>query len=277
MADSRPVVEHYGRGTPIERIRSQLVAQGHDLASLSTTELAGVDEFHLGGGAATQALLESIEVDAGSRVLDIGCGIGGAARAISTATGCAVVGVDLTPSFVETAGDLSELVGLSERTRFEVADATALPFDDAEFDAVTMLHVGMNIADKFELFSEMARVVRSGGSVHVYDIMRVGAGDIVFPVPWSTSPTSSFLANPQDYLEAMASVGLEPRPPVDRRGLVRAAIEHVREHPPSVDLSHLMGPEWPTMFANLVAALEHGVLAPFEIVARRQRDASETE
>ena len=70
-----------------------------------------------------------------------------------------MTGVDLTAEFVETANALSELVGLSGRVRAVQASALALPADDASFDAATMLHVGMNIADKTALVREVARLV----------------------------------------------------------------------------------------------------------------------
>lgn len=80
---------------------------------LQPGDLAGVDEFHLGGRMATDALLANIELTADSRVLDVGCGIGGAARTIAKVAGCSVTGVDLTPEFSATAGELSALVGMA--------------------------------------------------------------------------------------------------------------------------------------------------------------------
>ncbi len=69
-------------------------------------------------------------LDAASRVLDIGCGRGGAARALADMIGCNVTGVDLTPAFCEAATAMSRWTGLDGRTSFQEGDATALPFDD---------------------------------------------------------------------------------------------------------------------------------------------------
>jgi SAM-dependent methyltransferase len=68
-----------------------------------------------------------------------------------------VVGVDLSPAMIEEARALlpAELAG---RVRFEVADATRLPFSDAFFDLVVLLNM-------IPFFPELARVTAPGGAV----------------------------------------------------------------------------------------------------------------
>jgi SAM-dependent methyltransferase len=77
--------------------------------------------------------------------------------------GCRVTGIDLTEEFVAVARELTRRCGLAERVRFEPGDALAMPFADASFDGATLIHVGMNIADKATLFAEARRVLRPGG------------------------------------------------------------------------------------------------------------------
>jgi ubiquinone/menaquinone biosynthesis C-methylase UbiE len=273
MCDTGPVSElaaltdHYASDDPFERILRRLADVGIDAADLQAADLAGVDEFHLGGKTATVAILESLPTGDTGRHLDIGCGIGGAARTIASTIGCEVVGLDLTPGFVATATRLSGLVGLSDRTVFRVANASTLDVPDRSFDSATLLHVGMNIEDKASLFTQVARVLRPGGSFHVYDIMRVGDGDIGFPVPWSPGAATSFVDTPAGYLSALRSAGLVPSTPTNRMPLVAQALRETKENPPKVSLADLMGENWPAMFANLSAALKAGVLAPVEIVS----------
>lgn len=270
MAIASRVIDHYGTGRPIDRIRQQLVAAGLDLERLDSGVLSGVDEFHLGGRLATTAVLESLaKPNHDGEILDVGCGIGGAARAIATTLDCRVTGIDLTPVFVSTADELSAMLGLGDRTRFDVADATALPFADERFAAVTMLHVGMNIEDKVALFTELARVLTPAGSLHVYDIMRTGPGVIPHPMPWASDETTSFVRPQADYVAHLSAAGLTPGAPVDRSALVREALENAGAKPPPVNLSHLMGSAWPSMFANLRSAFEAGLVAPIEIVATK--------
>ena len=263
-----PDDRHYRQDDLTARIRHELVRSGYDLDALRPTDLAGVDEFHLGGRAATESVLTRLTLTAESRVLDVGCGIGGAARTVAAEFGCAVTGVDLTSEFIETARELSRMVDMSDATSFSPGNALDLPFPDDEFDAVLMLHVGMNIADKTALVVELARVLRPGGTMVVYDIMRVGDGEITFPTPWASNSSMSHVARADEYLDAMSAAGLDPGRPSDRLGLVRQALESVAQNPPPVNLSHLMGDGWPTMFANLLAALDDGLASPTEIVAR---------
>jgi hypothetical protein len=48
-----------------------------------------------------------------------------------------------------------------------------------------MLHVGMSIEDKEKLAAEVARVLRRGSVFGIYDVLRTGLGDLIFPVPWA--------------------------------------------------------------------------------------------
>ena len=80
--------------------------------------------------------------------------------------------------------------------RFEQCSAIAMPFAAASFDAATLIHVGMNIADKGQLLKEVKRVLVSEGVFGIYDQMREAAGDLTFPVPWATTPEVSFVDEP---------------------------------------------------------------------------------
>ena len=185
MSVEREVEDHYSHGTLIETIEAALSASGIDRDALTVGDLAPVDEFHIGGRAATVDLAEQLALAPSDRVLDVGSGLGGAARFFADEVGCAVAGVDLTAEYVVAARSLSGRVGLGERNTFEQASALAMPFDDASFDAAYMLHVGMNIEAKSELFTEIARVLVPGGLLGIYDVMRTGDGELVYPVPWA--------------------------------------------------------------------------------------------
>jgi SAM-dependent methyltransferase len=91
------------------------------------------------------------------RVLDLGTGTGAAARAVAERFPEAeVVGADLAPRMLEEARR-NLPAELASRLRYERADASALPFEEASFDLVT--HQNM-----IPFFDEVARVVAPGGA-----------------------------------------------------------------------------------------------------------------
>lgn len=208
MAES--VEHHYaGSGAIARAISEALRAAGKDLDGLSTADLAAVDEFHIRGREATVEISQALGVGPESVVLDIGCGLGGAARALAELRGCSVVGVDLTPAFCEAAAELSRWTALDARTSFRVGDATALAFDDASFDAAMTIHAAMNIPDKPAMYREAHRVLRPGGAFVVYDVLQGEGGDVRYPVPWAREPSISHLATIEQMRAMLVAAGFE--------------------------------------------------------------------
>ena len=159
MEIEQAVVRHYAHGSLEKTILEALAAAGKDVNRLTPKDLAPVDEFHVGGRQATIAFAQQFGLRPGMRLLDIGCGFGGAARYFAHEHGCRVTGIDLSPEYVNVTNALATRVGLDERVSCESGSALALPFAPGSFDGAYMLHVGMNIEDKAKLFAEVRRVL----------------------------------------------------------------------------------------------------------------------
>ena len=100
------------------------------------------------------------------RVLDVGAGTGEIlARLAERFTLASFVGVDLEEAHLERAR--SRLLGFGDRVRMQHGDALALPFGDSEFDLVISRHLLQAVPDAGRALSEMSRVLRPGGLVHV--------------------------------------------------------------------------------------------------------------
>lgn len=273
MTDSDLIADHYGNRDVLGMIEAGLARTGVSIERLTIDDLAPADELHVGGRLATEAFLGQLGYRADQHVLDVGCGMGGPARFAASRYGCRVTGIDLTAAFVTAGAALSRWVGLDTLVTLRQGSALAMPFDDAAFDAAHMMHVGMNIADKGALFAEVHRVLRAGAVFGVYDVMVVGPGALTFPVPWSTVPETSAVADPDAYRAALDGAGFEILATRERRDLAQVFVERARGAPaeaPPLGPRLSMGEDAPVKIANLVVALESGHLAPVEIIARKQ-------
>src|SRR3954447_16590917 len=100
---SAAVAAQYSRADLRTRIADALRATGKDPDHVSINDLGPIDEFHLGGRAATAGLADLAAIQAGDQLLDIGAGLGGPARLLAQNYGCHVTTVDLSADYCETA------------------------------------------------------------------------------------------------------------------------------------------------------------------------------
>ena len=102
----------------------------------------------------------------GSRILDVGCGIGGSSRILSNDYGFDVIGISISQEQIKRA---NELTTHSDFCRFEVMNALDLKFDKGSFDGVWSVEAGPHIFDKQTFADEMLRVLRPGGVLVIAD------------------------------------------------------------------------------------------------------------
>ncbi len=280
MDVERLVARHYAQGGLEAAILAGLAAAGKDPARLGVDDLAPVDEFHIGGRRATEELAARLPLAPGMKLLDLGAGLGGAARFLAARHGCDVTGIDLTAEYVAVANTLAARVGLAGRVRYVEGSAMALPFADASFDGATMLHVGMNIADKAALFRGVRRVLKPGGFFAIYDVMAEdggaedGGGDLAYPVPWATTAATSFVEPAASYKARLADSGFVVTHERNRRDLAMEFFARLRaaaaSGPPPLGLHLVMGEATRAKVANMIGNVERGLVAPVEIVARAE-------
>lgn len=109
-----------------------------------------------------EEFLSRIPIEKGSRVLDVACGTGQVAFPAFNA-GAHVTGIDIVPDLIEQAQHLAQQENIA--IRFDVGDAEALPYRDAEFDLVISL-IGAMFAPRPQVAAdELLRVCRSGGRI----------------------------------------------------------------------------------------------------------------
>ena len=275
MSDHNNVSEHYTHGDLLGAIHAGVTALGRSPETVTVQDLAPVDEFHIGGRQASEDFLDQLNLGIEHHVLDVGCGLGGASRFVAHRYGSRVTGIDLTAEYVETGKVISEWLGLDALIDLHHGSALSLPFHDGVFGGAYMLHVGMNIGDKVGLCAEVYRVLRPGASFGIYDVMQVADGDLVYPVPWATTPETSSVGGPEQYIQALEDAGFAIVAQRNRRDFALAFFEQLRAKavtaggPPPLGLHILMGESAAIKVENMIANISAGHIAPVELIARK--------
>jgi SAM-dependent methyltransferase len=274
--------DHYGVSGLGDEILDALEAAGKDVDALTRDDIASFDEFHIRGLEATREVATLAQVEDHSRVLDVGCGIGGPARTLASEFGCDVVGIDIVEEYCRAATLFTERVGLADKVRFQHGNALDLPFEDEEFDAVWFEHTLLNIEAKGVAFEEAGRVLRPGGALALYEICAGPGGEPVFPVPWASDASLSYLDPPERLREIVLDCGFDE---VAWRDVTEPSLEWFRDvvesmqsrpadAPPPLGLNLLMGAETPIKAANVVQNLEEERIAVIQGVYTRVSDQS---
>lgn len=156
------IESHYLKERLYEDIINRLKEQDIPLNNVKRSDISGTDEFHVRGAAVSRELASSINLN-GINMLNVEYGLGVPCRMLADEYNCHTTGIDLSNEFIKTANKLSELVKLNDKTTFIQGDATELPFENNSFVVVWTQHVQMNIPDKKKFYSEINRVLKTGG------------------------------------------------------------------------------------------------------------------
>lgn len=106
-----------------------------------------------------------------AKVLEVGCGTGATTRFLAQRGDFSgkVFGVDQSLPFIEAARQFAQDENVVERVDFRVGDAHSLDFPQATFDAVIAHTLISHVTDPSMVIREIARVVRPGGTVAIFD------------------------------------------------------------------------------------------------------------
>ena len=115
-----------------------------------------------GGNAEVERIVAGLDLT-GTRVLDIGCGIGGADVHLATLGPARVVGIDIEPDLIHKCEVLARKRGLDGMCTFRTVEPGPLPFADTTFDVVFSKDSIIHVPDKSALAHDVYRVLKPGG------------------------------------------------------------------------------------------------------------------
>ncbi len=205
-------VDYYDGPDLVAGLIDALHEAGLDEHKLDIDDLAALDEFHAQGRAGTIALARLASLQPGERVLDVGSGIGGPARFLAARRGVTVTALDATERFCQVAEILTRGTGLEDRVSVVRGDALSLPFADETFDIVWTQALSQNIFDKRRFISELARVLRPGGRVAMFELVTGPGGPLVYPVPWADTSEQSSIVSADELHGLLEAEGLTVGP-----------------------------------------------------------------
>jgi ubiquinone/menaquinone biosynthesis C-methylase UbiE len=265
---------HYTRTDLGDVILTALEKAGKDVNRLALEDLASIDEFHIRGRTATLELARAAKLDATKHVLDVGSGVGGTSRCLAKEFGCRVTGIDLTDEYCQVAAMLSAKTNLAHLVEYRQGDATKLPFDDQTFDVVWTEHVAMNVPDKTQMYKEMHRVLKPGGTLAIYDVLAGPSGPVLFPVPWARTSNTSFLVSPNELRKLLEETEFRVTDWSDtteaaRVWFVTLADKIHKEGFPSLGFHLLLGADFKEMALNQGLNLQEGRIVLAQIVAKK--------
>jgi cyclopropane fatty-acyl-phospholipid synthase-like methyltransferase len=115
-----------------------------------------------------------LNLTAGSRVLEVGCGAGGCAAYLARMTDADVTGIDVNENALRSAEVLAESAGLESRLRFKKVDGGGqLPFAHESFDAIFSNDAMCHIPNRLDALEQWHRVLKPNGRMLFTDAMVV--------------------------------------------------------------------------------------------------------
>ncbi|NP_001414863.1 phosphoethanolamine N-methyltransferase 1 isoform 2 [Triticum aestivum] len=123
-----------------------------------------------GGFETTKEFVDKLDLKAGQKVLDVGCGIGGGDFYMAETYDVHVLGIDLSINMVSFA--IERAIGRSCSVEFEVADCTTKEYAENTFDVIYSRDTILHIQDKPALFRNFFKWLKPGGKVLISDYCR---------------------------------------------------------------------------------------------------------
>jgi SAM-dependent methyltransferase len=140
------------------------------LERIKVSELIWGDGFTFPGGADhVLQMVKPMTLTSAKSMLDIGCGLGGATRAIAKTFGTWVVGLEASAALAAAGMEASEMAGMAKKAPIQHFDPATIELPGKKYDAVCVRNVFPNVEDKTRLLMQVEQSLRPGGSMLISD------------------------------------------------------------------------------------------------------------
>jgi cyclopropane fatty-acyl-phospholipid synthase-like methyltransferase len=191
----------------VHRIHRELEAAGiSDDRPLRVEQLTPFDQYHYFGTDAVDEAISALGLNEGSRVLDVGSGLGGPARYIAARTGARVVALELQEDLHEVAAELTARCGLAalvEHRCGNVLDGV----EPQEYDAIISFLCFLHIPDRKGLLSACRSALKTGGSMYVEDFGKLRKQTAAEEEALRVKVQCPYLPTHEDYGEQLRAAG----------------------------------------------------------------------
>lgn len=144
----------------------------HDLVELAYRRYAHVYDILFGPlfDPGRRALIASLNLHPGQRVLDVGVGTGLSLPLYPASS--RVTAIDNSPEMIELARERVNALGLCQVEELAQMNGEAMSFADGSFDKVVAMYVVSVVARPLQLVAEMRRVCKPGGDLYIVNHFR---------------------------------------------------------------------------------------------------------
>jgi len=215
-------------------------------------EQAGIDtsQSHIGGSNYTRRLLDKLELNENSNVLDIGCGRGGELTEIAEETGAYVYGIDNNKAIYKKAKEHAEQSENVEVKFGKVEDNTSYP-DDTQFDAGICLGVLPFIRDKKAVWKNAHNVIKQDG-VFVFTefpptVPKEEVEDLYWPQELTPPPATKEMES------VLKEIGFEDTTVIDRTKELKEQTIEVKDSYPRKEVRELFSEEYEKTARDLLS------------------------
>ena len=154
-----------------------------------------------------------LDLRAGQRILDAGCGVGGSAMWLAQAYAVEVIGINIVPDHVARAARYAAERGLADQVHFEQQDFHHTTFPEASFDVVWAQESVVHSPDKRAFLAEAFRLLKPGGRLIMLEYFRGGRPrdepDEKLLQSWETGWAMPDLSTRDEYIQWAHACGFE--------------------------------------------------------------------